>query len=356
MAVLFSKYIDCSMKCLSCLPVRISLLPASNTLRLFLPFSSSSSPSSPSLNVISDFLSKECGFSSSQVATLMRRKPTLSRNKSDHIAREIVHTLTDFGFTENQIKSTILRNPLILTLKADGELKPRIDFLKQIGLDPQDMPGIITRNPHVLTGSLENSLAPRILHLRNLFGSNVHLRQALKRAPDLLTADFERRVKPKVEYVKNYLGISEGTIVFLVALREALSFSFETLENKIKYMANLGLAEDEIRLFLKKCPTLFHCTTKRIKKNMDFLIHTAGLELEIVALNPVLLNLSVEKRLIPRYEVFKYLSIIPQSKDLPSLVTFFKLPEEEFIKRFGQYSTKSSLTIIQSPKASILER
>ncbi|GLJ34124.1 hypothetical protein SUGI_0685840 [Cryptomeria japonica] len=311
------------MKCLSCLPVRISLLPASNTLRLFLPFSSSSSPSSPSLNVISDFLSKECGFSSSQVATLMRRKPTLSRNKSDHIAREIVHTLTDFGFTENQIKSTILRNPLILTLKADGELKPRIDFLKQIGLDPQDMPGIITRNPHVLTGSLENSLAPRILHLRNLFGSNVHLRQALKRAPDLLTADFERRVKPKVEYVKNYLGISE---------------------------------EDEIRLFLKKCPTLFHCTTKRIKKNMDFLIHTAGLELEIVALNPVLLNLSVEKRLIPRYEVFKYLSIIPQSKDLPSLVTFFKLPEEEFIKRFGQYSTKSSLTIIQSPKASILER
>ncbi|GLJ34126.1 hypothetical protein SUGI_0685860 [Cryptomeria japonica] len=262
----------------------------------------------------------------------MRRKPTLSRNKSNHIAREIVHTLTDFGFTENQIKSTILRNPLVLTLKADGELKPRIDFLKQIGLDPQDMPGIITRNPNVLTGSLENSLAARILHLRNLFGSNVHLGQALKRAPDLLTADFESRVKPKVEYVKNYLGISEGTIVFLVALRAVLSFSFETLEKKIQYMASLSLAEDEIRLLIKKRPKLLHLTTKRIQKSMDFLIHTAGLELESVALNPVLLDLSVEKRLKPRYEVFKYLSTISQSK-VPRLGTFFLLTEKEFIKR-----------------------
>ncbi|GLJ34123.1 hypothetical protein SUGI_0685820 [Cryptomeria japonica] len=323
------------MRCFSSFPPTISL----QSLRFlqFSPLSSSSSfPSTPSLNVISDFLTKECGFSSYQVTTVMRRYPLLLKSKSDHTAREAIHMLKDSGFTDNQLKSTILRSPTILSLTVDGNLMPKMEFLKSLGLAPQ----IISRNSRLLTISLENSLGPKITHLRNLFGSNVHLCRALKMVPELLTADFEKQVKPKMEYVKNNIGVSEGSTAFLRALNAIISQSFETLEKKIKHMASLGLAEEEILLILKGNPIILSCSTKKVKGNIDFLIYIAGLMPRIFATYPVILSYSVEKRLKPRYEVFKYLRTNQQSKPLPSLPTFFQLSEKEFLKRFGQYDTE----------------
>ncbi|GLJ34121.1 hypothetical protein SUGI_0685790 [Cryptomeria japonica] len=266
----------------------------------------------------------------------MRRRPELFRNKSDHTAREAIHMLKDSGFTDNQLKTTILRNPTILSLTVDGQLKPKMEFLKNLGLAPQ----IICSNPRLLSFSLENSLGPKIAHLRNLFGSTVDLCQALKMVPGLLTSDFEKQVKPKMEYVKNNIGVLEGSAAFLRALDAILGHSFETLEKKIKHMASLGLAEEEILLILKSNPKILRCSTKKVKENIDFLIHTAGLMPRIVALSPKLLNYSVEKRLIPRYKVFKYLRTNQQSKPLASLATFFQLSEKKFLKRFGQYDTE----------------
>ncbi|XP_057829563.2 transcription termination factor MTERF9, chloroplastic [Cryptomeria japonica] len=339
MVVLYPKCFLCSIRCFSSFPPTISL----QSLRFlqFSPLSSPSSfPSTPFLNVISGFLIKECGFSSSQVTTVMRRQPKLLRKKSDHTARKAIHLLKDFELTNNQLKSLIVRNPTILSATANGQLKPKMEFLKNLGLATQEMRQIICRNPRLLTMSLENTIYPRITNLRNLFGSTVHLCLALKTVSELLTTDFEKQVKPKVEYVKNNIGISEGSKAFLRALYAIISQSFETLEKKIKHMASLGLAEEEILLILKGNPIILSCSTKKVKENIDFLIHIAGLMPRIFAPYPLFLSYSVEKRLKPRYEVFKYLRTNQQSKPLPSLTKIFQLSEKEFLKRFGQYDTE----------------
>ncbi|GLJ34120.1 hypothetical protein SUGI_0685780 [Cryptomeria japonica] len=251
----------------------------------------------------------------------MRRRPDLLRNKSDHTAREAIHLLKDSGFTDNQLKNTIVNDPSIILLTVDGQLKPKMEVLKNLGLTP----GIISHTPRLLSFSLENTLGPRIAHLRNVFGSNVHLCQALKTVPELLTNDFEKKVKPKMEYVKNNIGILEGSTTFLRVLNAVLGHSFETLDKKIKHMASLGLAEEEILPIIKSNPRVLRISTKKVKENMDFLIHTAGLMPSIVASSPILLNYSVEKRLKPRYELFKYLRTKQQSKRLPNLASFLKL-------------------------------
>ncbi|GLJ39116.1 hypothetical protein SUGI_0797250 [Cryptomeria japonica] len=338
MAVLYPKYILCSMRCLSCIPLTISLQPL--RCLLFSPLSSSSFPSAPSLNVVSDFLTKECGFSSSQATTVMRRKPRLFRHKSDQTAREAIHILKDYGFTEDQLKSAILRNPTILSLKVDAQLKPRMEFLKKLGLAPEDMPLIISRCSRLFDYNLEKCLAPNSLHLRSLFGSTDHLCKAVRREPQFLTCDFKKHVIPRVEYVKNDLGIPDGSAAFARVLGAVLHLSFKTLEEKTKNLASLGLAEEEICLIILGNPLVLKSSTKKIKENMDFLIHTAGLTPGIVASCPMILNLSVEKTLKPRFEFFKYLRTNPHCKSPSSLVDFLTLSEKRLLKYYGQYRTQ----------------
>ncbi|GLJ34109.1 hypothetical protein SUGI_0685570 [Cryptomeria japonica] len=280
----------------------------------------------------------------------MRLRPHLLRNKSDHTAREAIHLLKDSGITENKLKTTILRNPTILSLRADSQLKPKMEVLKKMGLTTLDIASIVFRRPRMFNLSLENCLAPRIVHLETLFGSKVHLCQALRRAPVLLICDFKKQVVPRLEYLKNNLGILQGSGGFVQALDVVLNLSLETVERKTKHMTSLGLAEEEISQILKRYPGALKYSTKKMKESVDFLIHTAGLEPKIVALNAMILTFSVEKRLKPRYEVFKSLSASPHVKGLPSLVTFLSLNEQRFLKKIGQYNTKLSPPIVQSPK------
>ena len=85
----------------------------------FSPLSSSSSRFPDPLNIISDLLTKEYGFSSSQVTAVMRRQPQLLRTKSDHPAKEAIQLLKDSGFTEKKLRSVIHACPSTLQLKAD---------------------------------------------------------------------------------------------------------------------------------------------------------------------------------------------------------------------------------------------
>ncbi|GLJ34108.1 hypothetical protein SUGI_0685560 [Cryptomeria japonica] len=187
----------------------------------------------------------------------MRRAPLLLRNKSDHTAREVIHLLRDSGLTENKLTTTILRYPLILTLRLDRQLRPKMEFLKKMGLPTQDIAHIIFKRPRLLSLSLESCLVPRIFHIETLFGSKDNLCKVLRIAPQLLVSDFEKQVKPKVEFVKNSIGIPEGSTTFARALNAVIGLRFETLEAKIKNLASLGLAEEEIGQILKKYPLTF---------------------------------------------------------------------------------------------------
>ncbi|GLJ34096.1 hypothetical protein SUGI_0685380 [Cryptomeria japonica] len=340
--VMFWRRIVCSGKFSPCLPLTIRLHSPSFTLPPFSPLSSSSSSHiTYPFDIISDLLTKECGFSSSQVTTVMRRQKQLLSYRSDHNAREVIHLLKDSGITENKLKNTILRCPTILQLKVDAQLKPKMEFLKEMGLATQDIAPIVHRAPRLLSLSLENCLAPRILHLETLFGSKVHLCKALRVVPQLLTSDFEKQVQPKVEYLKNRMDILEGSAVFVRALYAVMSLSFETLEVKIKLMASLGLAEEEIRQIIKVYPGVLSISAKGLKEKFDFLIRPACLELKNVVSNPQILGLSLEKRLKTRYEVFKTLRTSPyaKAKGLITLTGFFKLGEREFLAKFSQYNT-----------------
>ncbi|GLJ45112.1 hypothetical protein SUGI_0949740 [Cryptomeria japonica] len=203
--------------------------------------------------------------------------------------------LRDCGFTVEQIRKTIIKSPAFLTHSVDGSLKPKIEYLKTLGMAEEDVNYVVSHNPRVLTSRLDETTAPKILSLIKLFGSKDNLLKALRRAPEIA------------------------------------SYNVKVLNNKLKVLENTGLLEHEIKRILESNPRVLCCSVGKIEKNMDFLTCIVGLKPNVVVKYPIFLNFSVEKRMRPRYEVFKYLNALRARRDLTAgLNTIMSLSEGDF--------------------------
>ncbi|KAH9292935.1 hypothetical protein KI387_041879 [Taxus chinensis] len=120
-------------------------------------------------NAMRKLLLKECGFSLSQLQTLINRDPCLFRFKTHHHrAEQALQLFIDSGFTSDQVLT---------------EKKWVVSYAHQ---------------PRVLSCSLQKNLAPKILFFQKLFGSRANLCKALRRAPILLLSEIatlERKLK-----------------------------------------------------------------------------------------------------------------------------------------------------------------
>ncbi|KAH9329278.1 hypothetical protein KI387_001386, partial [Taxus chinensis] len=250
-------------------------------------------------NAMKTFLVKECGLTPSQLTTVISKDPALFRTKSTERAQDALQLLRDSGFTIDQVRKTILRHPCVLAFKVDDRLKPKIELFKTLGLTEEDMGNVISKHPRILSSSIDNNLAPKIPLLIKLFGSKDKLSKAVRRAPFILLYDFQ------------------------------------TLEMKFRNMKSVGLLEHEINELVRKFPPALALSKDKLQKNMDFLTNTARFRPCIVVTYTQFLGFSLEKRLKPRYMVFKYLTSMMNDKHLSiSLTTMLCMTELEFANRF----------------------
>ncbi|XP_057870503.1 transcription termination factor MTEF1, chloroplastic [Cryptomeria japonica] len=250
-------------------------------------------------NAMKQFLLKECCFSSSQITLLISKDPSLFRRRSLHRAHQVLQMLEDCGLTVEQIRKTIIKSPTILIRSVDDHLKPKIEYLKTLGIADEDVNYIVSHNPRLLTSRLNETIAPKISSLIKFFGSKANLLKALRKAP------------------------------------EVASYDVKLLNNKLKVLENTGLLEHEIKRILERCPRILFCSVGKIEKNMEFLTCIVGLKPNVLVKYPQFLGFSVEKRLRPRYEVFKYL-IASRARHHLTIhrVTILALTEGDFTQRF----------------------
>jgi len=112
----------------------------------------------------------------------------------------------------------------------------------------------------------------------------------------------------------------------------------EIWEKKLRYLANFGLRDDEIKELVGKCPAVLETSTDKMQKNMYLLIYTAKLPPNIVLNYPMLLCYSVEGRLKPRLKVLKSKSAMQPSERLPILAAAFHLGNLKFLDNYVKRS------------------
>jgi len=160
----------------------------------------------------------------------------------------------------------ITRNSSILILNADRQLKPKIEFMKTLGLSAQDLRNVISSGSRILNGSLEKTLRPNIQYLQNLFGAEFNVSRLFKWAPRIL-------------YKRN---------------------GPELWENIMKHLRSFGLLEHDIKELVRRDPQLLKVSMDKVQKNMDFLMHTAGIPANFLfSYSRLVSTYSLERRIKP---------------------------------------------------------
>ncbi|KDP26009.1 hypothetical protein JCGZ_21042 [Jatropha curcas] len=129
------------------------------------------------------------------------------------------------------------------------------------------------------------------------------------------------------------MGLNPLVLNFVVAIHAIRGFSKSTWEKKIDIYKKWGWSKEESIMAFGKHPWCMMASEKKIMAMMDFYINKMGQDSSYIAQSPVLLSLSLEKRVMPRCSVLKFLwskrLIRPANLLWPLLIS-----EERFLCKF----------------------
>ncbi|RWV80126.1 hypothetical protein GW17_00058648, partial [Ensete ventricosum] len=95
-----------------------------------------------------------------------------------------------------------------------------------------------------------------------------------------------------------------------------------------------GWSEYDFLAAFRKAPTLVRCSLKSLQRKMEFLINETRCAPSYLATHPVMLLLSLEKRLIPRYRILTGLKSRGLYNVNLQMFTYMKYPEKKFLEKF----------------------
>ncbi|XP_057539464.1 uncharacterized protein LOC130817649 [Amaranthus tricolor] len=315
------------------------------------------------------YLTKACGLSLDS-AISASKKVKLDGKKKYHYD-SVVSFFKSHNFSDTHIAKLIEKYPGVLQLSISIKVEPKIQFLIQNGFDGLLLPEFVVSMPLILVRSLDAQLKPMIALLKGFLSSPEKILVSVRRGGSWCS-NFERvqqnvdylieqgvpknriadmflwhpmgmchandRVKYGVEKLKS-IGISPSTPMFIHALRAILSLSESTWKRKRKIFESLGWSYDDFISTITRNPLCLCCSEEKLRQSMDYFVNTIKIDKQSVIGNPKILMYSIEKRVEPRYRIWKILG--ERNLKRPAFIWMLDRPENLFIKR---YVTKYSDT------------
>lgn len=195
----------------------------------------------------------------------------------------------------NKLLSVLTRNPGLITQDIDTGIAPKIALLKDYGLSSTDIVML---------------LVTRSKYIRR---STVSMEDSLKRVQEL--------------------GFPRGSSMFVLALLSIGSTTTDMFQAKMEIFKSFGWSECMFFAAIKRFPTIVVLSEKNIREKVEFLVETAGCSQNYISLRPAILGFSLEKRLIPRYQMLKVLKsneLVGKNWDIYSIMS---ISEMKFLKR-----------------------
>ncbi|XP_038690175.1 transcription termination factor MTERF4, chloroplastic-like [Tripterygium wilfordii] len=309
-------------------------------------FYSSSSCSSVSRPFTVEYLMNSCGLSLKSAISASNKILLVENNLKN--PDSVLDLLKSHGFSSTQVAKLIEKRPSLLLSKVEGNLKPKIVFLVGNGFKGSLLPELIVGNPIILLRALDSHIKPSIEFLKGVLQNEEKFIAAIRRSSWLITFGWKGIVKPNieyligegipisnickfiqlqprsmlqkpdrmiysVEYVKK-LGIEPSTPMFVHALKTMTGMSETTWKKKFEVLKSLGWNEEQIVSAFKRNPYFMAASEEKLRLATDFYMNTMNLDLDTLVSYPTFFVYGIDQRIRPRYNVLKVL----QSKNLVS--------------------------------------
>ncbi|XP_030945932.1 transcription termination factor MTERF4, chloroplastic-like [Quercus lobata] len=309
------------------------------------------------------YLINSCGFSPKSALLASHKVHFENPDKPDSVINLLKHN----GFNDTHITKLIRQFPRLLLYNPKNTLLPKIKFFPSIGISTSDLPRILSTSPELLKRSLKNHLIPCYDILKSLLVENEKVIKTLRRShlslqyitisivpnvellrevgvpqsnisylvttcPFVATIQRSKLVKA-IQEVKE-MGIDPSKIVFVQAIIVVLTSKRPMWEYKFEIFKRWGWSKEDTLLAFKKDPNFMQLSEKNIMKTMNFLVNKLGRPSTDIARNPVVLHLSLEKRIIPRCSVIQILVANHLVKDDLGFSSFLLVNEKLFLEKY----------------------
>ncbi|KAG6523248.1 uncharacterized protein LOC122048940 [Zingiber officinale] len=301
------------------------------------PYSASSVGADDPSSLTASSLMRSCGISDRAALSISKKVQLDTLDK----ALSVLTLLKDYGFDEAHLVRLVDRLPGVLVMDVEKILKPKLELFRGISLVGTALPEILSARPILLRCSLEKRLLPNAELLKSISITNANLVDALKHTPWLMTVDIRTKVLPKVDALRAYGVPDDGILVLLTRYGYALltdtarfNEAFDKIkkmgicpkkttfsralgvlailtekkwEERVENLRGLGWSQDHVFEAFAKQPHIAIASVEKTRKIVKFVEEKLGWTPEHTVKNPVVLLMSLEKRLMPRCAVLSIL-------------------------------------------------
>ncbi|XP_057460952.1 uncharacterized protein LOC130751368 [Actinidia eriantha] len=296
--------------------------------------SSRKSPNPDSYTV--SYLINSCGLSPETAISASKALNFETPERPDLI----LDLLRTHGFTKTQIANLVRIRPRLLLANPDKTLLPKLQFFHSIDVSRTDLATTLSLSPTLLCRSLQNGIIPCYNFIKSVLQSDKKVVAAMKRSPWLFLEDHRKCLVPNIDALRG-IGVPESSIVLLLThFAEALMKNheqFREIVNKVKEMGfdpgksifvqavhallgdsnkliwdrsyetyrKWGWSDDDVLSAFRKHPNCMLLSEKKISRAMDVFVNKMGWHSKEIVRSPVVLFFNLEKRIIPRYSLFK---------------------------------------------------
>ncbi|KAB2627396.1 hypothetical protein D8674_021014 [Pyrus ussuriensis x Pyrus communis] len=329
---------------------------------LYRPFTSKISETQHHFTV--NYLINSCGLSPEGAVSASK----IFKLRSPENADSVLALLRNHGLSETQISKVFRSAPKILQLDPQKILLPKIEFFSSLGISREDLAKALARKPNLLVMSLRNRIRPTYDFLRSMLLSEKNVVTVIKRSSWIFVEGHRKQLVRNVGLLRE-LGMPQTCIAFLLThCSSVLMLNPEKLGKLVGEVKEMGInventtfanalhtlcgnnklvwnrsceaykkwgwSEDDVLSAFKRCPSCMIMSEQKLMQTMDFLVNKMGWSSGMIAKYPVVTNLSLERRLIPRCSVVKVLllkGLINENFNLGSVV----IPaEKQFLETF----------------------
>ncbi|CAN8292110.1 unnamed protein product [Cochlearia groenlandica] len=317
----------------------------------------------PSFTV--SYLVNSCGLTLKSAESNSRFVKLASPEKPD----SVIALFKSHGFSNDQITNVIRLFPRVLSLSPKDIISPKLVFFSSIGFSSSETAELISSSPKTLSFSLNKRLVPFYDSLKTILVEEEDIVKCLKRKDKFFSFKIPKRLSSRISVCRE-LGLPDKSIKWLVqaspftffsreirfnkVLNRVRSYGFDpkkavfvhamvgfgvtsesTTEHKFKLFQRFGWSREEFVSAIMRFPNIVTISEKKLMDTMDYLVNTIGLQARDVVARPVVLGLSMEKRIKPRYQMVSFLlSKGLVKKQGMNYFTILKLKRSEFMDKF----------------------
>ncbi|CAL9053577.1 transcription termination factor MTERF15, mitochondrial-like [Musa acuminata AAA Group] len=313
---------------------------------------------------MAEYLVTSCGFSPEKATKASNLLGGIaSRRQPD----SVLGFLKSHGFDDTHVKELLSGNPRWLLLDVETNLAAKFRTLQELGFSQSDITHLVVANPAAI-----NFRVPTVVHKirfwQGLMGSKDVLVKLFKHHRWLLEYSIEKRIQPNIDMLRSCgftdqklrtilryqpmlvtqraetlralisrvegFGVARTSGRFHWTLWKLSNVSVERFNAQKKLFRAFGWSEADFLDAFRKTPGFLTGSLKNLKMKMEFLVNEAGYAPSYIALRPVLLTYSLEKRLIPRYQLMAAVKSRGLCAGHPKLLTYILCPEKKFLERY----------------------